>query len=452
MSDRSTLKGYFNTGDRPTENQFSDLIDSLSLTTETDSLQSALDLKQNIFAEETSAGSYRVGNNYSLIDSTVVGSWVFDGTESFPNKLGINNTKPVSEPAWGTRSVDSTYVAGGADVAAILAGYGNVNNALAGIIASQHSMLYTGADHASIFGGSLNTIYDDTDYSTIIGGTSNKIEARGRYAAIISGDQNIIETGASDDLSGFRSSLIVCSSCVVGGRNNVMLSSALCNSQSTYTTIFAGYDVTVAAGSTHQGVGGENIDLSSATNFAFAWGRNHTIGGAYTLTIGDGHTIGVGHDYCSAIGNGCVTPFSGAHVFGARQRSSIAGYNQALDFTCSQETTNTTVTRLSVTGSFNYPVQPADSIVSGFALVTGVSQAGVCSTFRIDFTSERIGTGTPTIRANTTTTLYNGLTIVTVPTMVSTTGGIYRIQVVGIAATNISWDSRIVAQQIVYTA
>lgn len=42
MSDRSTLKGYFNTGDRPTENQFADLIDSMSLTTETASVQSAL--------------------------------------------------------------------------------------------------------------------------------------------------------------------------------------------------------------------------------------------------------------------------------------------------------------------------------------------------------------------------------------------------------------------------
>lgn len=39
MSDRATLKGYFNTGDVPTEAQFADLIDSLATTTEVSAKQ-----------------------------------------------------------------------------------------------------------------------------------------------------------------------------------------------------------------------------------------------------------------------------------------------------------------------------------------------------------------------------------------------------------------------------
>lgn len=38
----------------------------------------------------------------------------------------------------------------------------------------------------------------------------------------------------------------------------------------------------------------------------------------------------------------------------------------------------------------------------------------------------------------------------TVPTMNVTTGGIYRTQVVGLAATNIRWDARFSGQQVVF--
>lgn len=131
------------------------------------------------------------------------------------------------------------------------------------------------------------------------------------------------------------------------------------------------------------------------------------------------------------------------------ERAACAAH-RALDWTASQETTDTTITRLSAAGSFNFPTQPANSIVNGTVWVTGVSDAGVCSSFRIDFTSERIGTGTPTLRANTTTTVYNGLSLPTVPTMNVTSGGIYRVQVVGLAATNIRWDARFSGQQVVF--
>jgi hypothetical protein len=396
--------------------------------------------------------SYQMGTNYGTMDQTVRASWMFDGRVGFPNKLGVNNTKPPQEPVWGTRADDTAYTPGVAEAAAVIAGYGNVCNSLAGMIASQHSMLYTGADHSTIWGGSLHTIYDDTDYAVIVGGTNCRIQERGRHGGIYNSDSCLIETGPSDAEAGFRSSIIGSLNSTVGGRNGVMLGSVGCTIQATYGSIFAGETITLTNG-THMGAGGANITMggTAAATYSFAWGNDFVIDGSRALVFGDGHRVGSGHDYTVTTGYRCQTPFIGSKVHSGRQRGNVVGNNQALDWTASQETTDTTTTRLSAAGTANFPTQPENSIVNGTVWVTGVSDAGACSTFRIDFTSERIGAGTPTLRANTTTTIYNGLSLGTVPTMNATSGGIYRVQVVGLAATNIRWDARFSGQQVVYT-
>jgi hypothetical protein len=147
---------------------------------------------------------------------------------------------------------------------------------------------------------------------------------------------------------------------------------------------------------------------------------------------------------------GGVTPFSGSHVFASRPSDLGPGSCQALSFQSGQKTTDTTTTRLSLAGTANYPVQPPNSIVSGRIYVDAVKDDGTCSTFVIEFSSERIGTGTATLRKNTTTTQYNGLALGTVPTMNVTTGGIYRVQVVGLAATTIYWNARFDGIQTLY--
>jgi hypothetical protein len=405
-------------------------------------------------AANVNGESYRLGIKFGDIDATVLGAYLFDGRSSFPNKLGVNNTKPVDDPSVVARVNDTAYTAGTAEVAAVLAGYDNVNNALAGMIASQHSMLYTGADHASIWGGSLHTIYDDADYSVILGGTNCAIEGRGRYAAIVASDGCKLETGASDAESGFRGLISNSTNCTVSGRNSVILGSSASSINSTYGCIFAGETISLVNG-THMGAGGNAITMGATTisSYSFAWGLTHTIDAGYSSVFGRLHTVASGHEYATCFGERCITPFIGASLRSARHRGNVAGRNQSLDFTCSQETTDTTTTRLSVNGAATYPVQPADSIVSGFALVNAVDTAtGACSAFRIDFVSERLGTGTPTLRQNATTASYDGLALPTDPTMNVTSGGIYRVQVVGLAATNIAWDARLVVQQTVWTA
>lgn len=396
--------------------------------------------------------SYRIGLQYAIIDSQVSGSIVFDGRSSFPNKIGVLNAKPVAEPTTGARTVDNGYVAGSANVASILAGYDNVNNALAGQIASQHGMLYYGADHTSIWGGSLNTIMSDTAYSVCVGGSNNTIQPRGRYAAIIAGDQCTIETAATDDASGFRSFIASSTLCVAGGRNAVIIGSRSCRIDSNYGVILAGESITLT-NADHGVAAGNNITMGANSSAAYsaAFGNSLVIDGSRSLVIGDGHTNSSGHDYAVMTGYRCISPFAGARVHSSRQRGGTAGNNMLLDWVASNETTDTTTTRLSVYGSSTYPVQPADSIIHGTVWVTGVSSTGVCSTYKIDVTSERVGAGTPTLRANSTTTIYNGLSIVTAPTFNATAGGIYRVQVVGLAGTNIRWTARFTGSQTVFT-
>lgn len=393
--------------------------------------------------------SYRIGNELGSMDTTVIGSIMVDGTSSYPNKLGVNNTKPVADPATGARSNDASYSGGGADVSAILAGYDNVVNSQAAIVASQHSMAYTGADHAAIIGGSLLTVAAGAVYGMMFGGTSNTIGVNCDFGVIIGGDQNQLLTGASDTAQGFRGAIIGATSSDVQARNGMVLGGigAHIAIGGTYGTLLNAELSTVSG---NHSVGfGNTVTVSAA--YSFAGGVTIDVAGARALAIGEGHTIAAGHDYSSALGIGGVTPFVGAHVFASRQRGGTAGMNMALDFQCSQETTDTTTTRLSLSGSASYPTQPADSIVAGFVEVTGVKDDGTCSAFHIDFVSERVGTGTPTLRQNTTTTKYNGLALGTVPTMNVTSGGIYRVQVVGITTTNIRWNARVVATQTVFT-
>lgn len=395
--------------------------------------------------------SYRIGVQYGAIDGTLRGSWLFDGRASYPNQLGVNGAKPVQDPSWGARAADTSYTSGAAEVAAILAGYDNVANALASMIASQHSMIYTGADHGTIWGGSQHTIYSGAAYAVIVGGTGCRIQARGYCGGIFASELSMLETDATDSEAGFRGVIVGGSACVVGGRNGFISGGVSCTIQSTYGSIFAGETVVLTNG-THMGAGGSNITMGAgaAATYSFAWGTDHQVDGSRSLIFGDGHRVAAGIDYNVTTGYRCSPPFIGSRVHSARQRGGAVGANQALDWTASQETTDTTVTRLSAAGSASYPTQPANSIVHGTVWVTGVSDAGVCSTFRIDFTSERVGTGTPTLRANATTTVYNGLALPTVPTVNVTTGGIYRVQVVGLASTNIRWDARCSGQQVVF--
>lgn len=389
-----------------------------------------------------SGNSYRIGLVAGTVDATVDGAVFFGGTASQPSYLGVNNVAPSQ----GGRANDVGYIAGAADVAGIFGGYDNVNNGLAGILASQHSIIYSGATHGTIIGGSEHAILATADYAGIFGGFHNTIEGNCDQSVILGGEMNTMEAGASAGLSGFRSGIVSGLSNVVSGQYGFIASGSNNRSDGTYNSILTGEGCT-ATGSRGL-IHGRNIVYSGS--YGTALGDTLTLGGTGSAAIGS--NITVAYDYCYAFGLGAVAPCPGVIVFTPRNRSSVAGNNQLLMLNCSNETTNTTVTRLYASGT-TYPSQAPDSIVCGTWWVTGVNTAnGECANYKIDFVSQRIGTGTPTIKGTpTVTTLYNGLAIVTAPAMSVTTGGVYRVQVVGLAATNIAWTGTMFGQQTVFT-
>ena len=392
-------------------------------------------------AKRTAANSVRLGNLVSEIDPTVTGAWVFDGTTSFANKLGVNNTKPTVEPATGARANDTGYVAGAAGTAAIIAGYNNVNNALAGLIASNHSMLYAGADHCSIFGGSVHTIHPLASYSTIIGGTSNTIEASCPYSGVYNSESVQLKTSGDINTRGHRSTVIGSSAVLVRARNTIVIGCNAINVDGAYNTIINSDTTNVVAGIRNLVVASNStVGNLAAVSYSLIVGLQHTVNAGRSLVVGELHDVGA-HTASVVTGLRCRTHHPASRVHGCRHRANIVGANQLLEWVASQETTNTTSQRLSLEGSTTFPVQPADSVVTGRIHVTGVSDAGTCSAFVIDLVSRRLGTANATLHHNATTTLFNGLSIVTVPTVNVTSDGIYRVQVVGIDATNIRWTA-----------
>lgn len=397
---------------------------------------------------EGTVPSYRIGNLYGTIDPTVNGSIMFDGYSGFPNKLGVNNTKPVTEPATGARTADSSYVAGDANLSSIGAGYDNVNNGEACHINSQHSMIYSGATHCRIDGGSLHTIHGDVDYSGISDGTSNTIEDRCNYGSINNSDQCKLVDDGSVANSGFRGTIFGSSQTEIWRRNTSAFGCIGVTVKASYSLAVGIVTSTISAGS-YLLLGGANLTIgdSATPSYSIVWGEGHTVNGGRSLVVGDSHTVA--HDYANATGTGCVVPFIGARVHGSRQRGGTDGNNMALDFQCSQETTDGSTVRLSVAGSSTYPTQPENSTVTGTFHVTGSKDDGTSAAYVIHFSSVRVGTGTPTIKGLTSTELFDDLTI-TDPTVVATSGGIFRVQVVGLAATNIRWDARFTGQLIVW--
>lgn len=111
---------------------------------------------------------------------------------------------------------------------AVIGGYDNVNNALAGLIISMHSYIHEIATHGTIYGGSFQNILDG-DYSTIVGGTMNTIDSDngGAYSAILGGNRGVIHGKFSNIISGFSNR--------IGNKTN----------QKEYSSVISSYNSTI---------------------------------------------------------------------------------------------------------------------------------------------------------------------------------------------------------------
>jgi hypothetical protein len=397
-------------------------------------------------AEKVGADSYRIGTQYASMDATLGGVLLYDGYPGYPNKVGINNTRPVTEPPSGARANDTGYIAGAADLAAVVAGYDNISNALAGIIAGYHCMIYSTATHGTILGGSVHAILPGADYATILGGTEHTIQNDCDYGVIVGGERNKLESGSAFPTDyGHRGAILGGVGNTVSGQYGTILNGQLNTTTSIYAAILAGNGCTVSG--SYGVASGNTVNVSGAYSVAF--GNGITVSGTRSLAHGDEHSVTT--DYSTALGYRCKPPFAGAQVHSARQRANVVGANQALEFTCSQETADATLTSLSINGSTTYPVQPASSVVSGNWVITGVdtTTGNVCS-YTVPMVSKRgVGT-TPTISAGTATTVIDEITVGAVPGINASATGIYRVRVTGKAATSIVWSAVFRGLQIVY--
>lgn len=280
--------------------------------------------------------SYKFGFGlYAQMDATLIASWAFDGADGFANKIGINNTNPVT----GTWTADTGYTAGRANYSAIPAGYDNVANGLASMVASMHSMVYSAADHGTIYGGSVNAI-EKGSYSSVFAGTNNRVTALrndgmtvspGTNSHILGGRDNRV-TNANGVAVGGQSQIVDGEySSAIGGSTNRALGNfdhvAGSNNEARRGTLGAGQKNTI-------GGGRYNIidSVTNPTSNTIGGGEDHEVYGSFnTIGGGDNCTIGqvATNSSYAVIGGGLdntVTGLNAATIAGGRGNSVTLDY------------------------------------------------------------------------------------------------------------------------------
>lgn len=296
---------------------------------------SALIKQQHIKRIGSSESSYRLGVQYSLIDGTLLGAMCFDGTSAFPNQIGVLNAFPVT----GGFDPDTGYVQGQADYSAIMGGYDNVANGIATIIASQHAIVYSAADHGTIIGGSQHAI-EKGGYCAIFGGTNNRVSKfrddgvtlnPGSHGVIFGGIQNRVKNANAGIFSAQAATVDGQYATVIGGNANKAMGNfdhvAGSNNETRTGTAKTGSRNTIGGGRYNL------IDSPAApVSSTIAGGEDHEIWGSYnTIGGGDNNTIGqaaTASNYGTIAGglDNVNTGLNGAAIGGGRSNVAAGEY------------------------------------------------------------------------------------------------------------------------------
>src|SRR6056300_382776 len=164
MSDRPTLKSYFETGDVPTEAQFAELIDSLSLTTETDAKQDTLVSGTNI---KTINGESILGAGDVTIASLSVGT---DGQIPFTNATGDDLDYSSSFTYTDANKQLNLIAETSANITPLLLSQENTSNQMEFQITSRNHIKWVGSQGTIYLSGRGNGLF--------IGGASTDASAR----------------------------------------------------------------------------------------------------------------------------------------------------------------------------------------------------------------------------------------------------------------------------------
>jgi hypothetical protein len=164
MSDRPTLKSYFETGDVPTEAQFAELIDSLSLTTETDAKQDTLVSGTNI---KTINGESILGAGDVTIASLSVGT---DGQIPFTNATGDDLDYSSSFTYTDANKQLNLIAETSANITPLLLSQENTSNQMEFQITNRNHIKWVGSQGTIYLSGRGNGLF--------IGGASTDASAR----------------------------------------------------------------------------------------------------------------------------------------------------------------------------------------------------------------------------------------------------------------------------------
>lgn len=386
------------------------------------------------------AGSEKVVNiilGYYLNDiyQDVRGSLISGG-----GGIGYENIIGGSTANVGTTTPNVADQSGtGAHYAAILAGYDNVNNALAGIIAGYHCFIEKAATHGTISGGSYHKIIDG-DYSTISGGTKNEINITdgGGYGSIgggienkITGKYGTVAGGYQNESSGERSS--------VGGGNG--------NKSQAYGSTVSGGSLNVASGNYSNVQGGTN-NQATESGASVAGGRNNLASGIDAhVAGGDGNTAA--SDYSYAFGKGAKTQIKGQEAMGAGNFS-VKGDAQGSRFIMRRQTIDELNQVIGQDGGTISPVLPDGAAWNFKYMVIAKTASGEAKSWEVKgMIINQSGSDALIIGTPTKTVIAETAAATTWDVSVHAGTDTLNIDAIGSAATTINWVAKLETVEVI---
>ena len=278
---------------------------------------------------------------------------------------------------------------------ALIGGYDNVNNALAGLVISMHSYISELATHGTIYGGSFQNILDG-DYSTIVGGTLNTIDSDngGAYSAILGGNRGVIHGKFSNIISGFSNR--------IGNKTN----------QKEYSSAISSY--------------------------------NSTIDGNYASII-SGNECKATKDYSMARGKGAVANNVGESVFSTGKFNTVGDSGQSVMHLLRQTSTGTETQLLLDDGSTS-TITPVgvNTILNVKGVVVGLRDDNIdgCS-FSFNAVLFRGNNGELEIKNLDVNTEWASNELYNVRLNVNPTNNAYQVIVQGVGGHIINWTCRL---------
>lgn len=345
-------------------------------------------------AGQESAINTIIGYADNAIAPNVRGAHVQQGSQFNENIIG-GDASTVGLAVPNVVDTSKTYNAH----YAIVGGYDNVNNVLAGVVIGYHCKAQddgtgsAGATHATILGGSYHSFIDG-DYSAAVGGTNNTLDykAGGAYSFFGAGINGVIKAQLSTIISSFNSR--------IGGAGGAEL--------------------------TNSGIYHSNIS---------------TIDGNYATVLGGNECKAV-KDYTFARGKGAVASDVGESVF-STGKFKTAGDSGQSTLHLLRQTTNQIETQLLCSDDASGNSISAMGVSTSLVVKATISAYNVTtnSTAAFEITAHLSrDSGNVVLNAHTVTPIFNpeSLSVSIVP---STT--VYQIRVAGLVGSTINWTCKL---------